>query len=827
VERIVAGFPPGRAEQVARAFTVYFQLVNLAEEHHRVRALREAGRGPRPVPESVAEAVRAVRRREGRAVLAELLDRLEVGLVLTAHPTEARRRSVVETLWRIAAQLERLDDPRLSASEEADVHRRLREEVAALYAIDQLRRSRPTPLDEVRAVMALFDQTIFRVVPMLYRELDAALGPGQAGARPPALRPFLRYGSWVGGDRDGNPEVTAEVTERALAIQADHVLRGLENAARRIARELSASERTVPPSADLRALLRAQRRLLPEPAAEEARKVPDAPHRAALAVCAERLRLRRLGDRRGYREAEGFVRDLRTIQASLAARAPRLAFGELQHLLWQAETFGFHLASLEVRQDAATLARVLEELAPGSAGDAPALDRLAERGWGSRPRRPSPLARETLATFRAMAALQRRFGPEACRRFVVSFTRSPADLAGVRALARLAVPDGLALDVVPLFETRAHLARASRVLEAYARLPGARRLLSGAGRLEVMLGYSDSSKDAGFLAANVALYRAQRDLVAWAERHGLRLTLFHGRGGALGRGGGPTNRAILGQAPGSIDGRFKVTEQGEVTFDRYGNLRIALRHLEQVTHAVLLASTPRSVAEGREREARSLEVAEEMAEAAERAYRSLVEAEGFAAFFARVTPYEEITGLPIASRPAHRRTAADLASLRAIPWVFSWTQSRVNLPGWFGLGTGLAAVARRRGGLALLRRMHRGWPFLSSLLENAELSLVKADPAIAELYLSLGGRSDLAARIMEEFRRTEELVLAVTGHDRLLECRPVLRRAVDLRNPYVDALSFLQLRALRELRAGAEDPAARRLVMATVYGVAAGLQNTG
>ncbi len=828
VERIVAGFSPARAEEVARAFTVYFQLVNLAEEHHRVRALREAGRAPRPVPESADDAVRTVRAREGRDGLAELLGRLEVTLVLTAHPTEARRRSVVEALWRIAAQLERLDDPHLSRAEEADVHRRLREEVAALFAIDQLRPARPTPLDEVRAVMALFDQTLFRVVPALYRALDTALGPRDAGARPPLVPPFLRYGSWVGGDRDGNPEVTAEVTEAALAIQADHVLRGLENAARRIARELSASERSVPPSAELRALLARQRRLLPEAAAEEARKVPDAPHRQALAVCAERLRLRRVGARGGYPEPGAFLEDLRTIRSSLAAgRAARLAYGELQHLIWQAETFGFHLASLEVRQDSATLAVVLDELAPGASGDASALDRLAEEGWPGRPRPRSAMARETLATFRAMAALQARFGPDACRRFIVSFTRSSADLAGVRALARLAVPEGLALDVVPLFETRAHLARATDVLEGYAALPGAGRALAEAGRLEVMLGYSDSSKDAGFLAANVALYLAQRDLTAWAARRGLALTLFHGRGGALGRGGGPTNRAILGQAPGSIGGRFKVTEQGEVTFDRYGNLRIAQRHLEQVTHAVLVASTERAVARGRALEARYLRAACEMAEASEREYRRLVEAEGFADFFARATPYEEVTGLPIASRPAHRRPAADLASLRAIPWVFAWTQSRVNLPGWYGLGTGLAELAGRPGGLRLLRRMHREWPFFSSLVENAELSLVKADPEVAERYLALGGRPELARRIVEELRRTEELLLAVAQHDRLLECRPVLRRAVDLRNPYVDALSFLQLRALRELRAGAADPAARRLVMATVYGVAAGLQNTG
>jgi phosphoenolpyruvate carboxylase len=351
-----------------------------------------------------------------------------------------------------------------------------------------------------------------------------------------------------------------------------------------------------------------------------------------------------------------------------------------------------------------------------------------------------------------------------------------------------------------------------------------------------MLGYSDSAKDAGFLAANLALYRAQSELAAWAAGRGIDLVLFHGRGGALGRGGGPAGRAVRGQAPGSVAGRFKVTEQGEVIYARYGNLAIGHRHLEQVTNAVLGASTAKAQEAVAAAEARYLPTATAMATAAEAAWRGLVERDGFAEFFATVTPIKELGLLQIGSRPARRDGpgkaggAGDLVDLRAIPWVFAWSQNRCNLPGWYGLGTGLELVAHRRGGVELLREMYRQWPFFRSLIENAEMSLAKADPLVAESYLELGGRPDLVAAIREEFRRTRVLVTETTGAGRLLGHRPVLRQAVELRNPYVDALSFLQVRFLTDLRnglSGAEAARAAGLVLLTVNGVAAGLQNTG
>jgi phosphoenolpyruvate carboxylase len=697
--------------------------------------------------------------------------------------------------------------------------------------------------------MAVFDATLFRLVPATYRALEQALAGDDAGTGPPPFRPYLRWGSWVGGDRDGNPNVTAETTRAAMAIQADHVLRGLEAVTRRVGHALTVSAASTPPSPELLASLARDRAAFPRRAAAIAKRWPDEPYLQKLLLAAERLAVTRaalVGGRdgrppNGYPDPGAFLDDLRLVQASLtAAGAARLAYGELQHLAWQAETFGFHLASLEVRQHAAVHAEVLGKLAPWAVGDAAALDRLATDGWGAEAPGDdvTDTAREVLDTLGVMAELQGRYGPRACHRYVVSFSRSAADLAAVRALARLAVGDGsLELDVVPLFESRADLERARDVLEEYLALPGVAGWLERRGRrLEVMLGYSDSAKDAGFLAANLALYRAQGELAAWAAGRGVDLVLFHGRGGALGRGGGPAGRAVRGQAPGSVAGRFKVTEQGEVIYARYGNLAIGHRHLEQVTNAVLGASTPRAQQAVADAEASYLPTATEMAAAAEAAWRGLVERDGFAEFFARVTPIDELGLLQIGSRPARRagatRTggAGDLVDLRAIPWVFAWSQNRCNLPGWYGLGAGLEVVAHRRGGLQLLREMYEQWPFFRSLIENAEMSLAKADPLVAESYLELGGRPDVVAAIREEFRRTRALVTGTTGAGRLLGHRPVLRQAVELRNPYVDALSFLQVRFLTDLRNGLEGAEAERaagLVLLTVNGVAAGLQNTG
>ncbi|TMD34368.1 MAG: phosphoenolpyruvate carboxylase [Chloroflexi bacterium] len=805
-EQIVASWSLERAEQVAHAFTCYFHLVNLAEEHHRARVLRERD-GPKPMPESLAATVATLRRRVGRRKLDESLASLEVHPVFTAHPTEARRRAVVTAIRRVGEQLDRVDDPQSSESRRREAMRRLTEEIDSLWRTGQLRTSQVTPLDEVRSTMAVFDETLFRVVPEIYRALDWALGPADSGLRPPLAPAFLRFGSWVGGDRDGNDSVTAKITAETMSIQTEHALLGLEAATTRIGRALTADAATTPPGADLKRRLAALRAADPKRWAELEKRSPSEQHRQVLLHVADRLRATRTSDGRGgYTSAADLLADLCSVQASLAgAGAPRQAYGELQHLIWQVETFGLHLAELEVRQHSQVHTNALAEV----------------RGNGML----SAQTREVLDTLGAIASIQARFGADACRRYVVSFTRNVSDIAAVYELAAHASGDRPpVLDVIPLFETVADLQRAPDVMEEMLGLAAVKRRLAQTGRtLEVMLGYSDSTKEVGPLSATLALYEAQSRLTQWAGRRKIRLTMFHGRGGALGRGGGPANRAVRAQSPGSVAGRFKVTEQGEVVFARYGNAAIARRHLEQVASAVLEASTA-NVRSDPARRFRDLAL--DMDAAARTAYRELVEARGFAEWFAKVSPIDELGRMRIASRPPRRAGGDSLEDLRAIPWVFAWSQMRLNLPGWYGLGSGLETVR-----LEDLRRAYASWPLFNVLLDNAEMSLAKTDRRIATRYLALGDRPDLAARVLNEYDLTKKNVLAVTGHSRLLEKHRVLSWAVELRNPYVDALSHLQLRALRELRSkrgSAQDRArAERLFLLTVNGVAAGLQNTG
>jgi phosphoenolpyruvate carboxylase len=831
ITALVSSWSWERAEQVARAFTVYFHLVNLAEEQQRVRTLRLRDSGDLAPRESFADAAAKLTAEGGAAYLTSLLAGLRVHPVFTAHPTEARRRAVVASLRRVSGLLTSIDDHRSGAAQQAEDRRRLREEVDLLWRTAQLRLAGMTPADEVRSVMTAFDETLFRLVPEVYRALDHVLLGASSGAAASPVPPFLRFGSWVGGDRDGNPNVTAAVTREAATIQAEHALRGLEAACGRIARALTVYEESAPPGPELRRALAAAAADQPELLAEITARSPGEPYRSYLLYAAERLAATRTRNLDlAYGSAAEFTADLRLVQSSLAdAGAVRQAYGELQHLVWQAETFGFHLASLEVRQHSRVHARALAELRDGAA--------------------LSPMTEEVLETIRVIGWIQRRYGTDACRRYVISFTTAAADIAAVYELAGYAFPDGdgPVLDVVPLFESGEDLANAPAVLTGMLSIPAVTQRLAATGRhLEVMLGYSDSAKELGPATATLRLFDAQGELASWAAEHDVRLTLFHGRGGAIGRGGGPAGRAVLAQAPGSVDGRLKVTEQGEVIFARYGRQAIGLRHLEQVTSAVLLASSPAIEDRNATAAGAFQDVAGAIDQAAKSAFRALVETDGFAEWFATVSPLQEIGGLRIGSRPSRRGHGGGplgLEDLRAIPWVFAWAQTRLNLPGWYGLGTGLAAAAWAglpagdsdggipAEGLLELRRAYREWPLLATLLDNAEMSLAKTDREIAARYLALGGRLDLTERVLAEYDLTRRLVLAVTGHDRLVANRSVLSRAIVLRDPYVDALSYLQLRALAAVRADDAEPAVRatqeRLLLLTVSGVAAGLQNTG
>ena len=816
-EAIVESFTVERADEVARAFTCYFHLVNLAEEHQRVRVLRE--RDGRPEKENATDSIAAAYARlaeeVGDETALERLQSLKFHPVFTAHPTEARRRAISSTVRRIAALLETLDSSLSGGADERRARRRILEEIDTLWRTAPLRAEKPSPTDEVRAIMAVFDETLYTAVPHVYRRVDDALQGLDAGRRAPIVRPFVRIGSWVGGDRDGNPFVTAKVTRKAAAIASEHVLLGLERTASRVGRSLTLDAETTPPSPALVALWNRLRAADEDAAADIAKRSPNEPHRRILLLLARRIAATRTRDADlAFRDPDELLADLRIVQDSLvAASAERHAFGGLQQLIWQVETYGFHLAELEVRQHSQVHRKALEELEAGGT--------LSET------------TEEVLEVFRAVAFVQERFGPRAAGRYIVSFTQSAEDLANVRRLARFAVgPDasGPVLDVIPLFETFADLQAAPRILAEIVTHPEfAARLDETGRRLEVMLGYSDSSKDVGPVAANLALYEAQAAIAAWALEEGIELTLFHGRGGALGRGGGPANSAILAQPPHSVEGRFKLTEQGEVIFARYGDPAIAMRHIDQVAAATLLASSPSIERRNEAAATRYADVAATMDAASRERFFSLVRAPGFAPWFATVTPLEEVGLLALGSRPARRGLSVEsLEDLRAIPWVFAWTQARINLAGWFGLGSALDAV----GDEALLREAYDEWPLLRTMIDNVAMSLAKADPRIARRYLALGDRDELADLVLAEMESTRSWVIRITGGGELLSNKPVLQRAVKMRSPYVDALSLLQLRALRALRASAAagsgaDAEQQRLLLLSVSGVAAGLQNTG
>jgi phosphoenolpyruvate carboxylase len=876
------------AAAVARAFTLYFQLVNLAEERQRVRVLRTRARRARgrPIDDSVADAIDRVFERHEPAAAWAMIRATVVHPVLTAHPTEARRRTVLIALRRVRRLMDALDDPLTTPDEDHDLRRRLREEISILWHTGDLRTVVPAPLDEVRSALAVFDETLFTVVPRFGRAVDRALDrgdlprlrgqlplpdgsipggdappplagdTGHSGTRPMVVPTLLRLGSWIGADRDGHPGVTADTTLHAARLQADHLLRGYEAVAGRLMQTISAR---VPPDRLDRALGSALARdaeELPELVRQLRRRFPDEPYRQRLGAIAERLRRTRAsltGEAAprggGYPDAATLDAELAVVQDALARdRLGRVAWGEVADLRGQLATFGFHLASLEVRQHAGVHRAALDALRAGAGPDTPVVPGV-------------PLA-EVLATFRAVSRIQARFGVEACHRYVISFTTGPEDVTNVLELAREAARahpfaepapalDDLpallpVLDVVPLLESAEALEGAGSFLDALLADDAYRAHLRGRGDAqEVMLGYSDSSKESGFLAANWLLYRAQQSLGASARAHGIALTLFHGRGGAIGRGGGPANRAILAQAPGSVNGRLKFTEQGEVVAAHYADPTIAQRHLEQVTAATILASMPDHEQAADAAATLGATTMAELTAISRSAYRALVDQPAFARFFRAATPIDLIAGLGLGSRPTARPgggTAAaaesepSIASLRAIPWVFAWSQARANLPGWYGLGTALDAVAARGGAAAVehLADLYRRWPFFASVIDNAELSLAKADLGTFRRYADLAAGPDATAirgSIEAEYARSVRLLCVVTGRDRLLAGHPTLERSIELRNPYVDALSAIQVELLGRLRAGdvgGEEAAAIRAVIgATINGIAAGLQNTG
>ena len=848
----VESLPPTTARAIAAAFTLYFDLVNLAEEVHRIQELRRRTReqAPEPIGESIGEAVAALRRNGvSRDQMAALLRDLRVELVLTAHPTEAKRRSVLSKLQRIAATLSDLHRDDLLPLERAAAETALRAEVTALWLTDRARTARPEVTDEVRTGLYFVEHTFWDVLPRVHAELAAAVAEHYPALTVP--RRWLGLGSWIGGDRDGNPYVTAAVTGETLRLHRGLAVAQHRRALQDLARRFSLSDRRLPLPAALAAWL-AGRRPLPERAAYLERRYGAEPYRIVLSLLAGDLgaasnedMTARLFETQPH-QARARVDDLADTLDLIAGAVPApLAEDRLRTVRTQVDLFGLHAARLDLREDAGRLAGALDQLRRAwgvDAGDPAATGVERNRALGALLAAAPPAAaaadpqglddpaRETWALFRLLARARAVYGPELFGPFVISMTRSAADVLTVLVLARWA-GGAAGLPVAPLFERLDDLDQAPTVLAELFALEAYRaHLASCGGEQTVMLGYSDSNKDGGYLASNWALYRAQERVARVCRDHGVRLTLFHGRGGSVARGGGPAGRAIRAQPPGTVDGRFRVTEQGEVLASRYAAPDLAHRHLEQVVSAVLLASAPRSSPDLPPAWRSAME---SMAQRALAAYRALVhETSGFVDYWRGATPIDEIARLRIGSRPPARRgRVLAVADVRAIPWVFSWMQSRFNLPGWYGLGSALAA-----GDLAELREMYREWPFLHALLDNTEMSLLKADMEIAALYSDLVPDRGLARRVFAtiraEYDRTHQTILAITGHPALMAGDPVIQRSVQLRNPYVDPLNYLQVEMLRHLRAlpdpdGAGAEPSREVLLLTINGIAAGLRNTG
>lgn len=866
----ISSLDPPSAHAVAAAFSLYFDLVNAAEEIHRVGILRkrEIEKHPRPVHDSIGEAV-ALLKEQGVSSpqMADLLNNLDIELVLTAHPTEARRRTILSKLNRISEILKNLRKPDLLPREYERLHRALHDEVTVFWLTERSRTVRPTATDEVRTSLFFIDQVLWQTLPRIYDDLNKALQEYYPGLG--VEKPWLRMASWVGGDRDGNPNVTTEVTAETLRLHRGLAVEKHRQALQDLARKLSISSRLAPPHSRLRQWLE-ERRPFPAHIAYLERRYIYEPYRLVLALLASDLAeasqqdmtFHLLSDapHRSRLRLEDFVEPLKAIRESLP---PALQESDLDTLLRQLQVFGLQSARLDIREDARRIHSALGEVLRGLAiaqqnpdylqTDAAQrvellVNLLAQPNPDLAPHPGiTPHTAETWSLFKFLARARQMYQGDLFGPLILSMTHSAADVlaallilrwsAGISSDGKESASPGVE-QIAPLFETIADLQSAPQILSDLFQLKPYRDFLRQSGDHQiVMIGYSDSNKDGGYLAANWALYQAQERIAAVCRENGVKLTLFHGRGGTVARGGGPANRAIRAQPPGTLSGRFRLTEQGEVVAERYANPEIAHRHLEQIASAVLLASGQPAHTNALPQSWR--EAMTVMADCAEAAYRSLVyEFPGFLAFWQTVTPLEEIMRLQIGSRPAARMTSGGgekltIGKIRAIPWVFSWMQSRFNLPGWYGLGTGLSCTEIP---LNLLQQMYQNWGFFRSVLDNAEMSLLKADMQIAHLYCGLASdraqADQIYRQIFQEHRLTCEALLRINGHNELLEDSPVIQRSVKLRNPYVDPLNYIQVEMLRRLRElpDQESPEAesiRETIILTINGIAAGLRNTG
>jgi phosphoenolpyruvate carboxylase len=856
LERTLNALPRGDALQLIRAFGFFSHLANIAEDQHHIRR----GRAHAFAPSAPREGTMAYALAQARAAdvppdrLRRFFAEAMVVPVLTAHPTEVRRKSMIDRDMEVAGLLAQRDLYQLTNNELAANEAALRRAILTLWQTNLLRRTRLQVADEVNNGLAYYDYTFLKELPRFYADLERELAGWGMGTAP--LPSFLRMGSWIGGDRDGNPFVNAAVLEDALRLQSSKALGYYLSELRLLGAELSLDSRLVDVSPSL---------------AELAARSPDRsayrrhePYRRAITGIYARLAataraldqaepLRApVGSAAPYADSGELLAELTTVANSLVANGSELlAKGRLRDLRRAVDVFGFHLAAIDLRQNSVVHERVVGELLevaqPGtdylSLGEEQRVALLLAELATARPL-ASPFAEysaETageLAIVRAAAEAHRRYGAAAVPHYVISMATNVSDILEVGVLLKeaglLHPREGrLDLDIVPLFETIEDLRNCGGVMDALLGTPEYAPMLESRGRIqEVMLGYSDSNKDGGFLTSGWELYKAEIALVEVFRRYDVGIRLFHGRGGSVGRGGGPSYQAILAQPPGAVQGAIRITEQGEVIASKYSNPELGRRNIETLAAATLEATLLRPEAAAPRPE--YLDLMERLSGDAYRAYRALVyETEGFVRFFREATVVSEIANLNIGSRPSSRKSSERIEDLRAIPWVFSWAQMRLMLPGWYGFGSAVQSwlEAEPQTGMRTLKDMYREWPFFQMLLSNMDMVLAKSDIAIASRYAELvsdvGLRERIFARLRGEWEASIEALLAIMGQNQLLETNPLLARSIRNRFPYMDPLNHMQIELLRRYRAGDGDEDVVTGIHLTINGIAAGLRNSG
>jgi phosphoenolpyruvate carboxylase len=855
LELILDSMSTSQTVRIVRAFSYFSHLANIAEDQNNIRQMRAratAGGTLRPgtLPLTLAHARGAG---FSAADLQKFFTEALVSPVLTAHPTEVRRKSTIDREMEIAALLDRRERVQLTPEENEASDEQLRRAVLTLWQTNLLRRTKLTVLDEVANGLSFYDYTFLREVPRLHCALEDKLNEG-AGAAGGELASFLRMGSWIGGDRDGNPFVTADVMRGTLGLQSSRVLRFYLEELHVLGSELSLAAHLADVSKDLRALAERSPDKSPHRSGEPYRLAVSGIY-ARLTATALRLDVgitrRPVGEAAPYADVAEFKADLDILYRSLIANnSGVIARGRLRLLRRAVDCFGFYLARLDIRQNSAvherTVAELIDAAMPGMSylalSEEARVALLAKELGNARPLTSAfvKYSEETqgeLALFHAAAEAHAKFGSNAIPQCIISMCKGMSDMLEVALLlkeAGLIHPSGRsAINIVPLFETIEDLQASSGIMDRMLSLHAYRKLVDSRGAVqEVMLGYSDSNKDGGFVTSGWELYKAEIELVEVFKRHGVRLRLFHGRGGSVGRGGGPSYDAIIAQPGGAVDGQIRITEQGEIISSKYSNAEVGRSNLEILAAATLEASLlqPRHSAP----RAEYLEAMEQLSALAFKAYRGLVyETEGFADYFWASTVITEIATLNIGSRPASRKKTREIEDLRAIPWVFSWAQCRLMLPGWYGFGSAVEAwiAANPDKGMPFLRELYREWPFFRTLLSNMDMVLAKSSIAIASRYAELvpdvALRESIFGRIRREWHASIETLFDIMGHERLLQGNPLLERSIRNRFPYLDPLNHVQVELLKEHRAQNPDEAVLRGIQITINGISAGLRNSG